>query len=83
MLVSAWVINSLADTYVNAMKLLETDFRIPSSYLQDMEDILTALEAGDGDQAVFALNRWIDNLQKEILVCLPDAIRQVYLNRVQ
>ena len=81
--VSMWLINSLADTYLNTMMLLQETLRVPNSYRDKMLATLDALERGDGPAASRILDSYLEDVEQAILEALPEGMRNVYLSKLE
>jgi len=76
MLSSLWLLNSLADAYLNVMAILASDAVVPQSYVTAHMAMLDALEAGDERGARAYLGSYLDELDAAIVKSMPTGLRE-------
>ncbi len=78
MYVSVWLINSLAETYINSLLLIKEALQVPSTYRDKMLAMLGALERGDGPGAQRLMASYLEDINAAIVAALPPGIKQFF-----
>jgi DNA-binding FadR family transcriptional regulator len=77
MLASMWLLNSLGDSYLAVMATVPPTVSVPERYVPSHLALLDAIEAGDPSRARRELGSYLDELDEQIVMALPEELRQL------
>jgi DNA-binding FadR family transcriptional regulator len=70
LLPAVWMLNSVANVYVELAKPLTGAATVPDDYRDSLNRVLDALERGDGDAAHKEMSRYLENHDRRVMAAL-------------